>query len=59
MIVFPTTEQVEVFVNQRGDISIQQVDSLTGDPVTICIPLHYVSAFIHAIRQAKKASEAQ
>ncbi len=59
MIVFPTTEQVEVFVNQRGDVSIQQDDFMSGDAVTICIPLEHVSALIRAIRQAKKEAEAQ
>ncbi len=55
MIVFPTTEQVEVFANDLGGITIKQdQDCLRQDPSVIFIPLMHVDALIKALRQAKK-----
>jgi len=57
MLVFPTTEQVEVFFNSRGDITIMQEDCLGDDPVSVCIPLIHVNSLIKALRQVKKEAE--
>ena len=59
MIVFQTIEQVEIFANLRGEITIKQDDAMGGDPALVSIPIAYVSAVIKAIRAAKKDAETE
>lgn len=59
MIVFPTTEQVEIFANDRGDITIKQDNAMGDAPSLIAIPLIHVTAVINALRKAKKDAESE
>lgn len=53
MVVFPTAEQVDVFANELGGITITQQDAMGGDPAIVFIPAGYVNMVIRAFRVAR------
>ena len=54
MHVFPSTDGLEVFVNEGGSITMKQVDASRMDEAIIIIPLQHVTATCKALRQAAK-----
>ena len=59
MHVFPTTEGLEIFLNENGTITLKQEDPSSGQDALVIIPVLHVTAVIKALRQiAKEAREA-
>lgn len=57
MQVFPTTEALEVFVNEGGSVTMKQDDAMGDDPSLIIIPLEHIEAVIKALRAAKREAQ--
>lgn len=54
MEVFPATEALEVYLNERGDVVLKQEDALGNDDRYVYIPIIHLSAAIRAMRQVAK-----
>lgn len=57
MLVFPTTEALEIFLNEEGSITMRQDDAMGGDPSLIVIPLEHIEAVVKALRMAKRGAQ--
>ncbi|TWI04835.1 hypothetical protein IP90_00973 [Luteimonas cucumeris] len=57
MIVIEQVDQVEVFVNENGTVTIKQIDPMGGVDNIICVPPSQVRVLCKALRKA--AADAQ
>jgi len=60
MKIFPTTEGVEVFLNEEGSITISQESSMGEDASLVAIPLCHINALCRALKGlAKEARDSE